>query len=279
MTTRVTAPRKPEPLTRAEALVAEEQYFERLRARLNALQGVFHPLDGRMYDASARHRNGRTVEDRSAELKGAVKRLAERDLMRIYEEMPKGTIEVADITHKEVFGPKSVKVVVAGAAFSPAEDLIRDGKSSRSIGAEELARVRDRIVTRPEAFHYLGAFSTTSWDPGCRAVLTGPNYLVALVDRLEGAWRTYYSPDTRWRGAARLFDVTSEEEKIEAVRRFVRRRPFALLMDEMTEDFVFDELGYPIPVIREAFDRVAAEDRFVRFDTGTRPFRLVRTYG
>jgi hypothetical protein len=186
---------------------------------------------------------------------------------------------VADITHKELFGPKSVKVVVAGASFSPTEDLIRERKSSRSIGAEELARVRDRIVTRPNAFHYVGAFATTSWDPGCRAVLTGPNYLVALVDRVESAWRTYYSPDTRWRGAARVFDLTSEEEKIEAVRRLVRRRPFALLMDEMTEDFVFDELGYPIPIIREAFERVAAEDRFVRFDTGTRPYRLVRIYG
>jgi hypothetical protein len=55
---------KPEPVTRAEALVAEEQFFERLRSRLNGMQGVFHPLDGRMYDASARHRNGRTVDDR-----------------------------------------------------------------------------------------------------------------------------------------------------------------------------------------------------------------------
>ncbi|HZN61125.1 MAG TPA: hypothetical protein VFC90_01845 [Planctomycetota bacterium] len=278
MTTRVRMG-KPEPVTRAEALVAEEQFFERLRARLNGMQGVFHPLDGRMYDASARHRNGRTVEDRAGELKGAVKRLAERDLMRIYEEMPKGTIEMADITHKELLGPKSVKVVVAGASFSPTEDLIREGRSSRSIGADELARVRDRIVTRPHAFHYVGAFATTTWDPGCRAVITGPNYLVALVDRVEGAWRTYYSPDTRWRGGARLFDLTSEEEKVEAVRRLVRRRPFALLMDEMTEDYVFDELGYPIPIIREAFERVAAEDRFVRFDTGTRPFRLIRTYG
>jgi hypothetical protein len=278
MTTR-TKVGKPEPVTRAEALVAEEQFFERLRARLGGLQGVFHPLDGRMYDATARHRNGRTVEDRTAEVKGAVKRLAERDLMKIYEEMPKGTIELADITHKELLGAKSVKVVVAGASFSPMEDLIREGRSSRSIGAEELARVRDGIVTRPNAFHYVGAFATTSWDPGCRAVLTGPNYLVSLIDRVEGAWRTYYSPDTRWRGAARVFDLTSEEEKIEAVRRLVRRRPFALLMDEMTEDYVFDELGYPIPVIREAFERVAAEDRFVRFDTGTRPFRLVRTYG
>jgi hypothetical protein len=96
---------KTEATTRAEALVAEEQFFDRLRGRLNGMQGVFHPLDGRMYDATARHRNGRTVEDRMAELKGAVKRFAERDLMRIYEEMPKGTIEVADITHKELLGP------------------------------------------------------------------------------------------------------------------------------------------------------------------------------
>jgi hypothetical protein len=50
-------------------------------------------------------------------------------------------------------------------------------------------------------------------------------------------------------------------------------------MDEMTEDFVFDELGYAIPIIREAFELMSAEDRFVRFDTGTRPYRLVRNYG
>lgn len=279
MTTRVQAPRRPAALSRAEALVAEEQFFERLRARLNALQGIFNPLEGRMYDASARHRTTRSLEDRAAEVKAAIKRLAERDLMKVYEEMPKGVVETTGISHKELLGPRSVKVVVAGASFSPAEDLIREGRSGRSIGAEELARMRDRIVTHPEVFHYIGAFATTSWDPGCRAVLTGPNYLVALVDRVESAWRTFYSPDTRWRGAARVFDLTSEEEKIEAVQRLVRRRPFALLMDELTEDYVFEELGYSIPIIREAFERVAAEDRFVRFDTGTRPFRLVRVYG
>src|SRR5688500_20192859 len=108
MTTR-TRIGKPEPVTRSEALVAEEQFFERLRGRLNGLQGVFHPLDGRVYDASARHRNGRTVEDRAGELKVAVKKLAERDLMRIYEEMPKGLIEMADIKHKGLRRPKAGK--------------------------------------------------------------------------------------------------------------------------------------------------------------------------
>jgi len=279
MTTRIRAAVKPVAVGRKEALGAEERFFERLRNQLKVLQGLFNPLENRTYDAAPRHRIERTVEDRAAELKGAIKRLADRDLMKIYEEMPKSPVSVTEIIHKELLGARSVKIVVAGASFSPTEELIRDGKSLRPIGAEQLARAKERIVTHPGVFHYIGAFATTSWDAGCRALLIGPNYLVALIDRIEDAWRTYFAPDTRWRGAARVFDLTSEDEKIEAVERFVRRRPFALLMDEMTEDHVFDELGYPIPIIREAFERIAAGDRFVRFDTGTRPFRLVRNYG
>ena len=54
---------------------------------------------------------------------------------------------------------------------------------------------------------------------------------------------------------------------------------FELLMDELTEDTVFEELGYAIPIVREAFELIAAEDRYVRFDTSARPYRLVRVYG
>ena len=50
-------------------------------------------------------------------------------------------------------------------------------------------------------------------------------------------------------------------------------------MDELTEDTVFDALGYAIPIIREAFSQIAAEDRYVRFDTSARPYRLTRVYG
>ena len=66
---------------------------------------------------------------------------------------------------------------------------------------------------------------------------------------------------------------------MESIRRWVNRHTFELLMDELTEDTVFEELGYAIPIIREAFAMIAAEDRYVRFDTSARPFRLVRVYG
>ncbi len=279
MSTRITSSLKPAYVGRHDALVAEERFFERLAGNLSRLQGLFNPLDGRTYDATPAHRTVKSLDVRASEVKAAIRKHADKDLMKVYEEMPKNAVSVVEVHHKEIFGSRSTKIVVAGASFSPVEDLVRRGSSARAIGAEELARVKDLLCTREDVFHYVGCFSTTTFDPGCRGLLVGANHLVALCDRLGDAWRTTWAPDTRWRGAARLFDLTTDDEKVDAIRSFVRRRQFALLMDELTEDYVFDELGYSIPIIREAFDRIAAEDRFVRFDTGSRPYRLVRNYG
>lgn len=266
-------------IDRAAARAAEEDFFERLAAGVNAVAGVYDPLDDRTYDASPRNRVTKAIDDRSTEVKGLVKRFAERDLMRTYEEMPRNGIVLFEIVHKELLGRPSVRVVIAGAAFSPSEELVKSGSSRRRAGAEELARVRDLVVQSEDVFYYMGAFSSTGWDDASRRALAGTNFLVALCDRHEEAWRTYYAPDPRWRAAARIFDLSSEEEKVQAIRRWVKRHTFELLMDELTEDTVFDELGYAIPIVREAFEQIAAEDRFVRFDTSVRPYRLVRTYG
>jgi hypothetical protein len=272
--------RAPAPeVDRKAAAVAEEGYFERLSTNINATAGLYDPLTNRTYDTSPRNRVTKALDERSSEVKAFIKRFAERDLMRTYEEMPKNGIVLHEIVHKELLGRPSVRVVAAGAGFSPVEDLVRHGRSRRSASADELARVRDLVVRSENVFYYLGAFSTTGWDDAAKRALSGPNYLVALSDLFEGAWRTYYAPDPRWRAAARIFDLTSEEEKVEAIRRWVTKHTFELLMDELTEDTVFEELGYAIPIVREAFQLIAAEDRFVRFDTSTRPYRLVRNYG
>jgi hypothetical protein len=264
---------------RKDARVAEESFFERLSANANATAGVFDPLSNRTYDASPRNRVTKVLDERSSEVKALIKRHAERDLMRTYEEMPKNGAVLHEIVHKELLGRPLVRVVLAGASFSPVEELIRSGATRRRIGAEDLNRVRDLIVRSENVFYYIGAFATTSWDDDARRALVGANYLVALSDVHEGAWRTYYAPDPRWRSAARIFDLTSEEEKVESIRRWVTKHTFELLMDELTEDTVFEELGYAIPIVREAFELIASEDRYVRFDTSTRPYRLVRVYG
>ena len=264
---------------RAGARAAEEDYFERLAAVIGATAGIFDPLTNRTFDASPRNRVTKLLDDRAAELKGLIKRLAERDLMKTYEEMPKNGVVVHEIVHKELLGKPAVRVLVAAASFSPVEELVRHGRSCRRATAADLERVRESIVKSDAVFHYLGAFSPTGWDDEARKALSGPNWLVALSDRHEGAWRTWYAPDPRWKSAARLFDLSTEEEKVEAVRRWVSRHTGELLLDELTEDRVFDELGYAIPIVREAFRRIAAEDRYVKFDTSARPYRLTRTYG
>ena len=266
-------------IDRKAARVAEENYFERLSANVNATAGLFDPGTSRTYDCSPRNRVTKALDDRSSEVKTFVKRFAERDLMRAYEEMPKNGTVLYEVIHKELLGRASVKVVIAGAAFSPVEDLVRTGASRTRIPLSELNRVRDQIVRSESVFYYMDAFATTSWEDEARRGLVGNNYLIALSDVSQGAWRTYYAPDPRWRSAARIFDFSSEEEKVEAVRRWVSRHTFELLMDELTEDTVFDALGYAIPIIREAFELIAAEDRYVRFDTRARPYRLIRVYG
>lgn len=276
---RIRRRKAPPGLDRKGFRVAEESFFDRLQANLNSMPGIYNPVDNRTYDASPRNRVTKMIDDRSTEVKKLIKALAERDLMRTYEEMPKNNILLVEITHKELLSSKSIKVAVAAASFSPSEDLIRQGRSLKRAGAAELNRVKDLIVGHPHVFYFIGAFCPTGWEEGCKHLLVGGNYLVALLDIYGGAWRTYFAPDARWRSSARLFDVTTDEEKIEAIRVFVQRHTAELLMDELTEDLVFEELGYSIPIIREAFEMLAAEDRFVRFDTGTRPFRLVRSYG
>jgi hypothetical protein len=271
-------PAAPE-VDRKAARSAEEGFFERLSHNLGQTGGIFDPISNRTYDASPRNRVTKVLDDRSSEVKSLIKRFAERDLMRVYEEMPRNEIHLNEIVHKELLGRPSVKVVVVGAAFSPIEDLVRSGASRSRIPVSELQRVKDQVVRSEQVFYYIAAFSTTGWEDEARRALVGSNHLVALSDVSHGAWRTYYAADPRWRSAARIFDLSSEDEKVEAVRRWVSRHTLELLMDELTEDTVFDALGYAIPIIREAFSRIAAEDRYVRFDTTARPYRLTRVYG
>jgi hypothetical protein len=264
---------------RKAARVAEEGYFERLAHNMGLTGGLFDPLTNRTYDASPRNRVTKVLDDRSSEVKSLIKRFAERDLMRAYEEMPKNELHVYEIVHKELLGRPAVRIVVAGAAFSPVEELVRMGSSRSRIPAAELHRAKDQLVRSEHVFYYINAFATTGWEDDARRALVGNNHLIALSDVQNGAWRTYYAPDPRWRAAARIFDLSSEDEKVEAVRRWVSRHTLELLMDELTEDTVFDALGYAIPIIREAFSQIAAEDRYVRFDTSARPYRLTRVYG
>jgi hypothetical protein len=124
MATRIRKSNGPD-VDRAAARTAEEDYFERLATTMAATAGIYDPLSNRTFDASARNRTTRDLDERQAELKALIKRHAERDLMGTYEEMPKNRGILHEITHKELLGRSAVRVAVAAAAFSPAEELVR----------------------------------------------------------------------------------------------------------------------------------------------------------
>src|SRR5580765_218721 len=105
---------KPVRVTRADAQEAEELFFERLGAALNGAMGVYNPLDNRTYDASGQNRVVKVIEERSAEIKALIKRHLDKNLMKVYEEMPRNAIHLAEIHHKELLGSKTPRVVVAG---------------------------------------------------------------------------------------------------------------------------------------------------------------------
>jgi len=265
-------------IDRRTAQVAEENFFERFIGAANNARAVPSPMDGRTYDLGPANRTIRTLDGRTEEMKAAIKRRVERDLLKTYDEMPRCGTMLLEIHRRDFLGGRDLRVVVAGASLSPVDDFLTQGSSSRPVGAADFARVRDEVVTRDDVFYFLCAFATTAWHPEARNTLAGRNYLAALCDLHEDAWRVWYAPDPRWGYAARLFDLTSAEEKIEAVRRFVERHTFELLMDELTEDIVFEHLGYAVGIIREAFEIVAAQTEFLRLETGVEPWRLVRVY-
>jgi len=143
MATKIRKSNDPE-VDRASARTAEEDYFERLAASMAATAGIFDPTSNRTYDASIKNRITKEVDDRSAEVKAQIKRHAERDLMRTYEEMPKNRVVLHEVVHKELLGRPAVKVVVAGAAFSPVEAPIE--VVLQSTDAEAVVRVLDRGI-------------------------------------------------------------------------------------------------------------------------------------
>lgn len=264
--------------TRKEALAAEDAFLERFTANVGETPVVYNPLDNRMYDSTPRNLGRRDPDQRSAAVKRLVQKWASQDLMKVYAEMPRNRLVLHDVWHKEMFGPRVVRITIAATSWNPVKELIQEGKSTRQASPGDIHGIKELIVRRPDVFYYVGLFSPTGWEEECRQHLQGENYLIALCDAVQDGWRTWFAQDPRWQSGARLFDLTSDEEKIETIQSFVRRNTRRILMDELTEELLLDRLGYPAPVVREALEGIAREDPFLKFDTKTKPYRLVRIY-
>jgi len=142
---------EPEPVDRKTALVREEGFLERFTGNINNTPAIFNPLDGKFYDASVRNRVMRTLDDRSQDVKVLIRKHAERDLMKTYEEMPKNPGVVFEIWHQQMFANRQLRVVAAAASTSPTEEMIRRGSSANPARPEDLKRVAEELKVQADA--------------------------------------------------------------------------------------------------------------------------------
>lgn len=263
---------------RKTALLAEEGFFERINGNIARAPGVYCPLDGKTYDATGQNKNIRCIDTLTEELKLLIKENVQKNFMELYDAMPKNSIILHEIMHKDIFTPKSTKVVIATFSISPMKDLLLKGYSTEQMTGNLLNQIREEIIESSNVFYYIGAFSPAGWNNTAKNALSGKNFLIALCDIYEGAWRTYREPDNRWDIMYRLFDLCSKSEKIEYIKRFVEKHTLELLMDELTEDLVRDKLYYDSSIIYEAFEAIEEENDYIVFNTREKPHRLVRVY-
>ena len=263
---------------RKTAKLAEERFLERISANICNANGVYSPLDKKLYDASDKNKICKVIDICSEKIKAQIKELAKTNLMALYDEMPKGNAHVYEIMHKELLGARKPKVIIAATTISPIADLLRYGYSAQQLSLAHIDNTKKVLMSNTGAFYYLCLFSPTGWDNISPNALSGSNFLIALTDITDGIFSTYFVEDDRWRSNALIFDLSTKEEKVEHIKRFVNNHTLELLMDELTEDFVANSLGYAINTIRDAFELMELEDDYIKIDRNSKPYRLTRIY-
>jgi len=247
-------------ISRKDALVLEDKFFQQAEMKLQATEGVWSPADNRFYKVG----EGTCVRRDSSDsaLKELLKEQDIRNAVLNYIKMPKNRMMLYEVCHKVP------KVALAFASHSPLEELLNPGYTSRKGGIDDINRITKGIAVNPYLFYYIAIFSTTGWSAVTKnsSCLAGNNFVVALGDYYSGVFRTYYAPSELWNVNYTIFEFAAREDKIKCVKSFIKSHTLELILGEMTEDKVLAEAGFDTEIIREAFSEIAQEEDYIRFN-------------
>jgi len=166
---------------------------------------------------------------------------------------------------KPLLGKARTRLVVGAGVLNPLEDFILKGYSRRKIDFSLLDRLIKSIVTKDDAFYFLGVLSTTGWEESLTdSPPRGDNWIAFLVERLpQGGWTIFGSGEEdeyKW-----IFDPESMEEKVDRCAAFLRdcdelkvRGGFVFLKD------VEETLGVPRAIVEKGLLRIREEDPAVQ---------------
>ncbi len=145
----------------------------------------------------------------------------------------------------------------------------------------ELGELTDhvrKLVGDRKMPHLIGICSPSGFTEEARQTkLDTPNATVVLVEPDgAGGWRTTAASEAVDQRVLRIFDPEGAKQKVERVRGIVKDRSADLLTGGLSVSAIARQSSLPADVVREGFERIAAEDPELRVAKKQGEFLLFR---
>ncbi len=251
-----------------EARRREERFLRRFEQNLAKLERIYSPVERKSYTI----RSGMLDPQVEDPYQRVVDLLKERGLYdrALLERLPHDRASRFTLPPPGLFGRRTPKLVIAGVAVSPIEQLATVGGSARKLSEPDLARVMREQLRHRGAFHVLGVLSTVGWEESLhRSPPHQEDLAIILVEEeADGGWRISHSLPKKLAGLAVIFDPETLDEKVRRTFYRVIEHPELKIPGGHIEVEAFLlEIELPREVLDLAMKNVTHEDSRLKIVT------------
>jgi hypothetical protein len=218
----------------------EQEFLAGFEARVFTLDAVANPMEGgKTYTIRPNNERVSFFSERDQ-----LKHLIIRHKPRLGDirKYPANRGVAISLMRRRMFSPMMPRVVFIGACVTPLDELVTAGHATSPATRRRINDFLETRITEPDAFHFVGIFSTTGWsEDAIASVPTGANLRLFLVDcSNETGFRVHAAAnlDGKVRNA---FDPEDDAAKLQRAARFLRTAAVLktaggfLLLDEIAE--------------------------------------------
>ena len=244
-----------------EARRREERFLRRFEQNLGKMERLHSPLEKKTYNVRAGLLDPQ-VEDPYQRVVDLLKEkgLYDRALL---ERLPHDRATRFTLPPPGLFGRRSPKLVIAGVAASPIEQLATVGGSARRLGESDLARVIREQMRHRGTYHVLGVLSTVGWEESLhRSPPHQEDLAVVLIEEEPGgSWRISHSLPKELSALALVYDPETLDEKVRRVfYRVIEHTELKIPGGHIEVEDFLSEIELPREVLDLAMKQVTHED-------------------
>ena len=208
-----------------EARRREEQFLRRFEQNLSKLERIYSPLEKKSYSIRA----GMLDPQAEAPYQRVVDLLKEKGLYDrgLLERLPHDRCTRFSLPASGLFGRKPPKLVIAGVAVSPIEQLASVGGAVRPLGEPDLARVLREQLRHRGAYHVIGVLSTVGWDKDLFKAPPQQEGLALVLVQADGSggWATSHTLPKELSALSIAYDPETLDEKVRRAFHRVLEHP------------------------------------------------------